>query len=567
MDKGYLKSVDSLSHSQPSGGRTALVLAAALAACFGVRVWLVGHAETITKDGVGYVAMARRWSVDPADAVRIGGLQPGYSAAISFMRAVVVRCGGPTDITGWDLAGQVTSLVAAVAAMAAVWLFASSLMDRRIALVAVLLFGFARKWSVAGADVIAESLAVCLQMWAMVAALWVLRLLRSGRAAALLAAAATGALCAGAYYVRTEAAHVAVVIAVCWLVCGLRGRKLSRALGATVVLLAAAGACVAPYMLYVGAPTNDEVFAQFSAQPAVAEAPGDVAAPPDGEAPDRAAGEPSAGQAEDEPAPEAPPPLGRLYAGLDRFVGQLFEAMHPVLGFAMCTWLVTWLGAKVMRSRLLSAIAGKPHLPAGLLLIGSLAIMGSVTTWHFLRSGYLSHRYLLINAAMLSPLAAAGVMVVVHWICVLGRKLRLPVFPRAAMCVVVGIVAAALLLHTLQPVHEGKAYIKQAGLDVAQHAREGDFLITDRALILHYAQIDGEHLRPPVGISDVRTWADLPDAPATIVAASDGKSPDEEMVLSDYLSRQEGAALLGRHRRADRPDGDTIVIFRLNASP
>jgi len=559
MDKGYLKSVAALSHSQPSPSRSALLLAAALAACLGVRVWLVFHAETITKDGVGYIEMARRWSDDPADALWNVRLQPGYPAAVSWARAVVVWCGGPSGITGWDLAGQMTSLVASVAAMLAVWFFACALMDRRIALIAVLLFSLARKWSVAGSDVIAESLAVCLQMWAMVTALWVRRLLQSGRVAAMALAAVTGVLSAGAYYVRTEAAHVAVVIAVCWLICGgLLDRKLAPALAATGVMLLAVAICTVPFMFWIGAPTNDAVFAHFTPQ-----RPG-AAVPAHDSAPGFADATPATvvDEVEDD-ADEAPGPLSRLYAGLDRFVGQLFEAMHPVLGFAMCVWLITWIGAKVLRSRLLAAMAGSPRLPAGLLLVGSLVIMGLATIANYLHAGYMSHRYLLANAAMLSPLGAAGIVVLVQWICVSGHKLRLPVFPRATILAVVMPVAVGLLCHTLKPLHEGKAYVKQAGLCVAQQAREGDFLIADRALILHYAQVDGRHLAPPIRIDRLQMWINRPDWPATVVAMSDRHLPDEQMALSEYLAEQSGSVLLGRYFRDGRPDGDSIVVFRI----
>ena len=478
---------------------------------------------------------------------------------ISWARAVVVWCGGPADITGWDLAGQMTSLVVSVAAMLAVWFFACALMDRRIALIAVLLFSVARKWSADGADVIADPLAVCLQMWAMVAALWALRLLRSRRVAALWPVAATGALCAGAYYVRTEAAHVAVVIAACWLICGgLLDKKLAPALAATGGMLLIVVICTVPFMFWIGAPTNDAVFAHFAPQRPGAAAPAQNSAPEFADAPPATVVD----EVEDD-ADEAPGPLSRLYAGLDRFVGQLFEAMHPVLGFAMCAWLITWIGTKVLRSQLLAAMAGSPRLPAGLLLVGSLVIMGLATTTHYLRAGYLSHRYLLANAAMLSPLGAAGIMVVVHWICILGHKLRLPVFPRATILAVVIPVAVGLLCHTLKPLHEGKAYVKQAGLCVAQQAREGDFLITDRALILHYAQVDGRHLAPPIRIDRLQMWVNRPYWPATIVAMSDRHLPDKQMALSEYLVGQSGSVLLGRYVRDGRPDGDSIVVFRI----
>ena len=554
MGKGNLRSVDVLSHSQPSPWRSSLLLAAALAVCLGVRVWLVFHTETITKDGVGYIEMASRWSADPVDALENVSLQPGYPAAISWVHAVIVSFGGPTDITGWDLAGQMTSLVASVAAMLAVWFFACALMNRRIALIAVLLFSLAHKWSADGADVLADPLAVCLQMWAMVTALWALRLLRSGCVAAMCLAAVTGVLSAGAYYVRTEAVHVAVVIAVCWLICGgLLDRKLAPALAATGVMLLIVVICTAPFMFWIGAPTNDAVFANFTAQRRGPATPADV--PP----------ATVVDEVEDH-ADEAPGPLSRLCAGLNRFVGQLFEAMHPVLGFAMCTWLITWIGAKVLRSRLLAAMAGSPRLPAGLLLVGSLVIMGLATITNYLYAGYMSHRYLLVNAAMLSPLGAAGIVVLVHWICILAQKLRLPVFPRATILAVVIPVAVGLLWHTLKPLHEGKAYVKQAGLCVAQQAHEGDFLITDRALILHYAQVDGKHLAPPIRIDRLQMWVSRPDWPATIVAMSDRYLPDKQMALSEYLGGQSGSVLLGRYVRDDQADGDSIVVFRLDES-
>ena len=209
-----------------------------------------------------------------------------------------------------------------------------------------------------------------------------------------------------------------------------------------------------------------------------------------------------------------------------------------------------------MRSRLLTAMAGAPRKPAVVLLVGSLIIMATATITNYLRSGYLSHRYLLINAAMLAPFGAGGIMVVAHWICVLGHKLRLPVWPRATTVVLVVLFAIGLLFHTLKPLHEGKAYIKQAGLFVAQQAGEDDFLITDRTLVLHYAQIDGEVLS--VGRGTFLARVNQPGVGSLFIAVSDRG-------LAEYLSDQLALAPAGRYARHDRPDsdGDAIVIFRL----
>ncbi len=530
MDQGDIKSVAVLSRKDISAGRAVILLAAILLACLAVRVWLVCHTETIAKDGVGYIAMARQWSVSPAKVAKATNVpfQPGYAAAVSWMHGLVVAFGGPTDILGWDLAGQITSVVSAVAATLALWLFASALMGRRIALIAALLFSLTRKWSAAGADVIADSLSVCLQMWAMVGALWTLRLLESRRVGAMLMAVAVGLVGAGAYYVRLDASHVVVPIAICWLVCSRRG---GHCVWALVAMFGTMAAGVVPYMFYIGAFSNDAVFGNLLSQAAVTM----VAC-----------------------VPVASASLGGLWGGVVEFIRELFEATHPVLGFAICVWLVTWVGGKVLRSRLLRGMAGSPRRPAAVLLVGSLATMGIATITNYLRSGYLSDRYPLANAAMLAPLAGGGILVIVHWICVAGGKLRLRVMPRLAMVVVVALVAISLLCHTLRPLHKGKGYIKQAGLFIAQEAGEDAFLLTDNLRVRHYAQIDGAVLRSGRG-AFLKSVDRQRGVSTVFVAVSDGD-------LDEYLRDHLAEAPIGRFARDDGADsdGDAVVIFRLD---
>jgi len=523
--------------------RAAMLLLVSLAVCLALRIWLVCNTESITKDGAGYIEMARRWSDDPADALRSVRLQPGYPAAISWAHRLLIAFGGPTDILGWDLAGQAVSVAASVVAMLAVWFFASALMDRRIACIAVLLFSIARKWSQDGADVIADALAVCFELWTMVLALWVLRFLGSRCGVAMLLAALTGIVGAAAYYARMEAIHIVVVVAACWLIfCGWRGKKWLRASAAVGVMLAAVALCVVPYMLYIGGPTNDDVFQNFFS---------------------RAAG--------DDVAYVRAGMFLWLWESLSdsslvRFVGQLFEAMHPVLGVAMCIWLVTWLAGKATRSQLLTSIAVSPRGPGVALLVGSLIIMAWATITNYQRAGYFSHRYLLLNAAMLSSLSAGGVVVLANWVAVLGGRLPRRLNPRVITWLVTGVVGGFMLAHALRPLHDNKEYIREAGLYIAQQAREGDFLLTDRALILHYAQIEGRALTGPIATQRIISWAGRRDKPATLLAISDCALPDERTTMCRYL-RREGFVPLNKFFRGGEEGGDVIIVFRLSRQP
>ncbi len=522
--------------------RGALLLIALLAVCAGVRIWLVGHTEVITKDGVALIDMAIRWEESPAGAIEEFPRPPGYPAVVSWVHGLVVAFGGPTDIIGWDLAGQITSVVAAVGAMAAIWLFARWTMDWRVAWIAVLLFSCARKWSVIGADVIRDALAVCLQMWAVVGALWALRLFRRRGIAAMLVAAGVGALIGTAYLVRLEAMHFVVVIAACWLFCaGWRRKRWFSAIAATVVMVAATLVCVVPYMVAIGGLTKGTVLDNLLLMPFQ---------------------EPAACVQ----AGLALPLIGPISDfAVIRFAGQLMEAMHAVIWASMCIWLITWLGAKVLKSDLLDKLAGRPAVGGVVIMIGSVAIMGPATIIQYWRAGHLSHRYLMPNAALLVVLGGAGVIVVAQWLYILGRLLKVRLGQRAAVWMVVGVAGVGMLLHTLKPMHEGKAYIRQAGQRVAELAGEGDFLFTDRALILHYAQMPGRVL-PPQKINPefVHARVLLHEPEPTFVVVSDRRLPGRHATLSQVLDKLEGFNRIVPFPGAGRNGHDVILGYRID---
>lgn len=437
-------------------------LLVALAICALVRIWLVSHTVVIANDGVIYTKMAREWSADPHRVVQDYDYHVGYPAAIASAHRLMTALGLEEGMAGWDLAGQIVSVLASLIAMVAVWLFARMAFDQRIAWLTVLLFGISRKWAALSVDVCSDALAVCLQIWALVLSMIVLRQLSKKSNWAVLSAAAVGLCTAAGYLVRPEALLVAVLGIAFWLAHQLY-RRLSWPLTLTsvAVTVSVVLAGVLPYMFAIGTLTKKKSITDIIILPAKHQGLTACLAT-----------------------------LSSAYCSSMRvFACRLSDALYPALSILLCIWLATWIVKSVLRIRLPARLLILPRRTSGLFMVAlGLAFLVMITGLHR-NVGYMSYRHVMFLAAVLSPLAAAGFAILVAGITFLAERLRLPQwFSRLIMPLATIVVVVILLSYTLKPVHAGKQYSRRAGYFVGQSITADDHIITDRRRVIHYAR-------------------------------------------------------------------------------
>jgi len=509
-------------------------LLAVLAVCAAVRVWLIAHTETISPDGTVYVRMAREWLDDPGGVIASYNYHVAYPAMLAAARRLLTRLGGPEGLAGWTLAGQVVSLVASLAAIAGVWVFAGMAFGPRVAWVTALLFGIGRKWATLGADVLSDAPAVCAQVWTIVLGLWTLRLLRRDSRWAIGVAAATGACAGCGYLVRPEALLACVLAVLVWLAYLLRRRvRWPTTLASAGAAAVAAAACAAPYMLAIGGLTKKKRLTDlipFSL------------APPEGGVLSAGLGQPQ-------------------LAALRQVFNQIFEAMHPLLGFLAVAWIATWVGVRVFRLKLPARVRIFPRRPAGFVMAAAAVIIIPMMTGLHYRVHYLDYRHVMFLAALLSPLGGAGLVILATWVGLFFEKfLRLGRSAAWAAPLGAAMVAGMLLGHTARGLHAGWGCHRQAGRFIRARAGAADYLVTDSNLVLHYAERPGRFLRAEIQNADgLLHW--IRRTPATYLALT-----GETLAGGAGLAAAVRGPVFGPLRIFTRIEGDdtrTVHVFRI----
>ena len=441
--------------------KRAATLLMVLVACATVRLWLIAHTDVIARDGTVYVKMARELSADPSHVVQSYDYHVGYPVAIAATHQILQALGQAQNMSSWDLSGQIVSLIASLLAMMAVWWLAGMAFNWRIAWLSALLFGLGRKWAVLGADVLSDALAVCLQIWAVVLALLLLRQLRKKSNWAIPLAAGLG-ICAGlGYLVRPEALLVPILAIAFCLFYQFHWRASWRLTIVSTVLIALTTlACALPYMIAIGALSKKKSIDQIIMV--------------------------SASQYDSITCLAALSPGHR--PAIRAFINQLFEALHPVGGLFLCICLAVFIGKTVLRIKLPSKILIFRRRINSLFMLATTAAIMIILTGLYSNVHYMSYRHLMFLAALLSPLAGAGFMMSAEFTAILATWLKLPqwcarlILPIGTVAIVLG-----LLSHTLRPMHAGKAHYKQAGHFVGQLATVDEHVLTDSSRTIHYA--------------------------------------------------------------------------------
>ena len=448
-------------------------LGVTLAACVGLRGWLIAHTASISNDGPIFIRMARGFAASPVAVARAYDYHVGYPAAVDAAHALLAGTLVAEGPRGWDVSAQLVSLVASAAAMVALWTLAAGAFDRRVALAGTLLFAVSRKWSILGADVMSDALALALALWAAVLAIRTLRQLRSGRRAIGLAAM-TGLLGGLGYLVRPEALALVPLSAGLWSIAGWRERLGARRIVAAVAAAGlVAATCALPYAIAIGGLTKKKRLVDFAIGPSSANsllATVDV--------------------------------HSIAIDGAGTIVVQTGEAMHWLLCGLAATWLVAWVGTRTSRGPRgpRGPTLPRPSSDFAFLVIGAAGLFVPVLLGLFARAGSIDYRHALLLAALLVPFAGAGAIVVADAVAA-GRP-RLQV---AALA----LASAALLVHSARPLHAGKNVARHAGEQLAPHLAAGDVVFTNSWIFMHYADangswFDGDLLGGPAALQYVR---------------------------------------------------------------
>ncbi|MCD4823253.1 MAG: hypothetical protein K8S55_01485, partial [Phycisphaerae bacterium] len=391
--------------SPPRKGVLLLALAVLLLTQGGLRIYLINRSEVIAEDGAYYLGITKDIAANPAETIRECYVHPGYPVSVigtySLMRGGQLD---PADREGWERAGQAVALTASLLLLVGVWAFAWLIFGNWwIGFIAAMLFGFGRKFAALGADVLTDSLMLCLQVWTITLALAAANSLSRKSWRGLFLAAGVGALAGGAFLVRPEGLVVLAIAVLLWLAVQVR-RRINWTLCLAMAAVATVTAFVVmwPYMQLIGTVTRKWNMSQFASSLSGGGAAGFSTC------------------------------LATIYPveypSVVRIIGRFFEAQHPVLAGLTCAYILLWLLGRIKRLRGLAEII--PHCSSrGVFVVVVTWLLGRikrlrglaeiiphcssrgvfvvVVTWiliaplltlRYRATGAMSHRYLMLPA-------------------------------------------------------------------------------------------------------------------------------------------------------------------------
>ncbi len=528
-------------------------IAILLAVQIGARCWLISHAETISRDGTFHLPIARHFPPDPVGSKKSTVAHPGYPVAVSAMHFLMVGNNDPAGLEQWERAGVNVALIGSIVAILGVCCFTRLIFHSWwIAFWAAMLFGLGKKFAGLGADVLTDSLMLAFEIWALVFAMIVWRKLRNNRWSAVAIAGLVGVMSAGAYLVRPEGLVVLPVAFVPWLVGKVKLRLNWRQ---TLLSITAAGCvallCMAPYMMKVGGVTPKWKIKQFvdstsgPGQPDVLSASGLAAV-----------------YSADVPA-------------AIRVVGRFTEAQHPALAGLTFAYLLVCLIGRTGKGRALRA-----EIPA----VSGAGWALIAATWFFIlppiimrywSTGAMSHRYLMLPAAMMAGFAPAGLLALLNMLSALIAKKRAPIISASLLATIVcTIIAVLLAIHTLQPLHENKAFAKEAGLWIRNNCASDKAVLADHAVTFHYSDRVGRACSEDMLLAYLRKQPEftrssfirkiLAEAPYSYVAYM-GPADDPWASESARIIREEGFVCVKtfpEQRKGNAPPRVAMHVYR-----
>jgi hypothetical protein len=513
-----------------------LALLGVLIVCAIPRIWLINHTEVISRDGTVYIRMSQQWAHNPQGVIQDYNYHVAYSAMISVVHQALSASGMSDDPANWDLIGQWISMIASLAALAGIWLFAGLAFNWRVAWISVLVIGLGRKYTAISSDVLTDSLSMAFQIWTAALAVVAVRLLLRKNKRAIGIAVLVG-VCSGVGYLVRPEGLLPGVLAICMYIGVQLYKRVSwrLTLCASVATLVATIACASPYIYAIGGLTKKKALSDIVSGPLQQGV------------------------------------LAMAYftkaSGIHTLASQFTEAIHPIGAVLVGIFLATWVGWKITRINLPPQVRITPKPAPVFFMLSVTTILGGVLVSMHSRVGYISHRHLIFIAALLVPLAGAGGVILIEWMKIARRRSGLPEsLDKLFLPLGVSAVAVGLLCHTLHPLHDQKLYFRQAGNHAGQIATQDDRILTCSGWAEHYAKAVNPEVKTsrivPRKLNAQRVVKHITQKSATILVISK-RTCDLSADISELL-KGPGFTELRRFRPASPRIPDEITIYRIN---
>ncbi len=213
----------------------------------------------------------------------------------------------------------------------------------------------------------------------------------------------------------------------------------------------------------------------------------------------------------------SPPATLRSFAEVAHELG---EAMHLIVAALMLTWLGCYVCVRFLRVRPVMENFPVPKRSGAILMAGATAATIPLLTALHANVHYLSHRHAMFLAAMLSPMAGAGLVSLAGCLAALMKLIRLRGRSQSLVLPTITLLlTAGLAWHTLRPLRDDKIPHRRAAEAIAASAGPSDYVLTDSVWILHYSQVAGRRLYVK-GAAAEDLLAHIHQSRATIVALS-----------------------------------------------
>lgn len=452
------------------GLRTALLVALAL------NVLIVATSPIISRDGIGFIRIAKSLAAAPRATLVAEDQHPGYPALI-LLGARLLQAISPADEgTCFLLAARAISGLAGLCCVMLVYRMTSVIFAPRAGAAAALLTAVLPLFRLNAADALSDSPHLAAYLLAVVLAV------EGFRRDQTRWFAASGAASALAFWIRPEGASVALVVGgLCfWQALRQPGRSWRIAVSRLMAVGGCAVALAAPYVLLSGKITSKKT--PWAAPVAVAEVAAEIpptAAPfapvasaaPTGVCAGLLIEHPGQDTLPDElPADSA---AGRVWNGLFEFCEESFQAYRYLL-------LLPLLFSQFYLERLVR------QWPAFRLLQLQSTVHIGLLAFLYWTAGYLSHRHLMPMVALTMPATAAGLLVFLE-----EAKSRWDLRRGAGVALTSIIVAAIVVPRYVRPLNENVAPLFAAAAWVRERAQPGDCLLATSQYVSFYSGVPG----------------------------------------------------------------------------
>jgi hypothetical protein len=483
-------------------------MAVILAVQLAISISLIVTDPTISSDAMTYISMAQRWSLDPQELIGESSQHPGYPITVATVHDNIWPGSGFSDQEKWELVGRgISTVCGLLITVGLVILLHMIFASRSLPWLTVGFLILGRKFASLGAMHLTDFLSLSLQIWGLVSAVAAVRLMKRGSRWSILLAVATGAVGGLGFIVRPEAAAVGLVGGSIWIGTALwRRKRIGMATVMTTAAIATAILCALPYMLAIGGISRKQHLVHFIPGTNVTRRPPTTTAP--APVPDTVSDNVNAAPTtQASTGPEAPPTTwARTRQTVKITLIKFAAAIHPVLAAAMALWMVLWLISRLKPFRgLRNRIDCPNRTGAGIMLVTAIVILTPVIL-RYLATDKISFRYLLLLACVSAGLAGAGLAAIGRLLKVATARIGLSESAQVvSVSLAAVIVGAAMVMHTLRPLHSHVLHVLQAADYVKARIGPDQEILSNAPHLLYrcgYYQVgDSDRVRLPVVLS------------------------------------------------------------------